>query len=97
MKAAVHLGADYEEKVFTTKNTDFEQLATLFENTRKRILEHGNEICGISTIEWHLTPWRKSTLLHDKAIRLSKARVHVDSDFVLCLGKMHAYLATMER
>ena len=29
----------------------------------------------------------RTTLLHDRAIKLSKAKVHVYSDSVLCLGK----------
>ena len=55
MKAAVHLGADYEKNLFTTKNTDFEQLETLFDVTPKLILEHGNEMCGLLTIESDIT------------------------------------------
>ena len=31
----------------------------------------------------------RSTLLHDRVIKLSKAKVHGYSDSVLCLGKMH--------
>ena len=31
------------------------------------------------------------TLLHDRAVKLSKAKVHVNSDSVLCLGKIHEY------
>ena len=29
MKAAVHLGLDYEKNLFITKNTDFEQFKTM--------------------------------------------------------------------
>ena len=97
MRAAVHLGSDYENNLCITKNTDFEQLKTLFDVWQKLTLKHGSEICGISTTRWHLTSWRKSTLLHDRVSKLSKARVHVYSDSVLCLGKMHAYPAPMER
>ena len=31
----------------------------------------------------------RTTLLHDRAIKLSKANVHVYSDSVLCFGKIH--------
>ena len=55
------------------------------------------KIGGIKTIEWHLSPWRKSTLLHDRVIKPSKAKVHVYSDFVLCLRKMHPHPAAMEK
>ena len=36
-------------------------------------------------------------MLHDRVIKLSKARVHVCSDSVLYLGKMHPHPAAMER
>ena len=41
----------------------------------------------ISTIEWNTFQWAKTTLLHDGAVKLSNAKVHVYSDSVLCLGK----------
>ena len=41
--------------------------------------------------------WMRSTLLHDRAIKLSKAKVHVYSDSVLCLGKMQGYVAAMDK
>ena len=37
----------------------------------------------------------RSTLLHDKVIKLSKAKLHVYSDSVLCLGKMHRHPEAM--
>ena len=37
----------------------------------------------------NVSPWVRSTLLHDRVIKLSKAKVHVYSDSVLCSGKMH--------
>ena len=51
------------------------------------------KIYGISTIEWNTTPWMRSTLLHDRVIKLSKAKVHVYSDSDRCLGKMHDHYA----
>ena len=45
------------------------------------------EIVGSQQTEWHLTLWRRSTLLRDKAIKLSKAKMHVYSDSELCLGR----------
>ena len=94
-KAAVHLQPDYEQTLCSTKFTDFEQPITLFYISQR--LNHGSEICLISTIEWHLALWRRSTLLHDRAIKPSKAKVQVYSDAVLCLGKMHEDLAAMEK
>ena len=51
----------------------------------------------ISAIEWKTTPWMRSTLLHDRAIKLSKAKVQVYSDSVLCLGKIHEHLASTQK
>ena len=92
MKAAVHLGPDYKENLRTTKNTDFEQVKTLFHISQSLILNHQSEFYVISTIEWNTTPWMRSNLLlRDRAIKLSKAKVHVYSDPVLCLGKIHEH------
>ena len=43
LKAAVHLGLDYE-KTFITKNTDLEQFKTLFDITKQLILEKKHAI-----------------------------------------------------
>ena len=97
MKAEVHLGQEYEENLRTTKNTDFEQVKALFDISQSLILNHKTEIYGISTIEWNATPWMRSTLPHDRAIKQSKAKVHVHSDSVLCLGKIHEHPAATQK
>ena len=38
----------------------------------------------------------RTTLLHDRAVKLSKAKVHVFSDSVLCLGKIHEHPRSIE-
>ena len=40
--------------------------------------------------------WMRTTLLHDQAVKLSKAKVHVYSDSVLCLGRIHEYPQAIE-
>ena len=89
MMAAVHLGPDYPENLRTTTNTDFEQAKTSLDISQNLILDHKSEIFGISTIEWNTTPWMRTTLRHDRAIKLSKA--HIYSDSVLCLGMIHEH------
>ena len=37
------------------------------------------------------------TLCHDQAIKWAKAKVHVYSDSVLCLGKMHRHSEASEK
>ena len=57
---------------------------------------HKNEIFGISTIECNTVPWMRTTLLHDRAINLSRAKERVYSDSVVCLGKIHEHLQSMQ-
>ena len=56
--------------------------------SQELILNQTDEMFGISTIE-RTIPWMRTTLPHDRAIKLSKAKLHVYSDSVLCLGKIH--------
>ena len=37
---------------------------------------------------YDLSPWMRMTLCHDQVIRWAKAKVHVYSDSVLCLGRI---------
>ena len=97
MKAAVHLGQDYHENPRTTKNTDFDQVKALFGISQSFILNHKSEKNGISTIEWKTTPWMRSILVHDRAIKLSNLQVHLFSDSVLCLGKIHEHPTSTQK
>ena len=54
-------------------------------------MNHGFEILNVSTIGWTFSPWMRSTLLHNKIIKWAKAKVHVYSDSVLCLGMMYEH------
>ena len=74
MKAAVHLGQDYEENLRTTKNPDFEQVKHLFDVSQKLNLNQSEEIFGISVIDWKTIPCLRTTLLHDRAVELSKSK-----------------------
>ena len=94
MKAAIHLGENDKDNLFTFRNTDFEALKTLFDITQKLILEQKHEMQQVSTIEWQVTPWMRSTLPHDIVTR---AKVHVYSDAVFCLGKMFSHPESVEK
>ena len=91
MKAATHHGEDYNENLDAYRNTNFDALETLFDITQKLILDQKREILNVSTLEWHFTPWMRSILRHDKALQWARAKVHVYSDSVLCLGRMHGH------
>ena len=97
MTAAVHLGADFEERLRTSLNTDFEQAKTLFNISQSLIPITKVKFCCVSTIEWNTTPWISSTLLHGEAIKLSRAKVQVYSDSVLCLGKIHEHSTSIQK
>ena len=51
---------------------------------------------GISAIAWNTIPWLRTTLLHDRAIKLSKAKVRGCSDSVLCLGNIQEHPHSIE-
>ena len=91
MKAAEHFGENCENNLFTDKNTDFEELKALCDITQTLILEQKLEIKHATTIEGQFTLWMRSTLAHDIALKWAKAKAHVYSDSVLCLGRMHGH------
>ena len=82
MKAAIHLGENYNHNLVTNKNTNFEELKTLFDITQKLILNQKHEINHVPTIELQCTPLMRLPVLHDKVLKLSKAKVRVYSDRV---------------
>ena len=60
MKAAVHLGQDYQNNLRSTKNTDFEKIKQLFDIAQKLILDQTQEnmeylqLIGTQFIGWEL-------------------------------------------
>ena len=52
------------------------------------ILDHSEEILNLKPIESTISSSTRSTLSHDQVINWTKAEVRVDSDSVLCLGKL---------
>ena len=86
MKAAIHLGPNYLANLEVYKNTNFEDIQSLFNITQKLILEHSEEILNVNTIHSTSPFWTRSVLSHDQMIQWTKAKVLVYSDSVLCLG-----------
>ena len=68
MKASAHPGPNYNEKLEVYKNTNFEELKNLFD---------------ITTIDWRVSSWTRSTVMHDQVIEWTKAKVHVYTESVL--------------
>ena len=95
MKAGVHLGKDYEGNLRATKNTDISEIKHWFSITQKLIRDRVNENFGVSTIDWDQTPWMRSTLLHEHAVKLSTAKVYVFSDSVLFSQRQNFRISTI--
>ena len=96
-KSSVHLGLQYQENLAAYRNTNFEELKTLFDITQRLIVEQSFEILDVSSMIYTFSLWMRSTLCHDQVIKLAKAKVHVYSDSVLCLGKIHDHSEANEK
>ena len=79
MKSAVRVGLQYQENLVAFKNTNFEELKTLFDITLRLIVEQSSEILSVSTMIYMFSPWMRTTLCHDQDIKWAKAKVHVYS------------------
>ena len=77
MKAAIHLGPNYLVNLEVYKNTNFEEIQSLFNITQKLIVEHSEEILNVHTIESTSPSWTRSELSHDQVIQWTKAKVRV--------------------
>ena len=97
MKSSVHHGVQNQKNLVEYKNTNFEELKTLFDITLRLIVEQSFEILNVSTMIYTFSPWMRSTLCLDQAIKWTKPQVHVYSDSVLCLGKMHGHSVATEK
>ena len=61
----------------------------MFDIFLRLIVENSFEILNLSSMKHDFSPWIRSTLCHGQIIKWTKAKVHVYSDSVLCLGKLH--------
>ena len=74
-----------------SKNTgrDF-TVKQMFDISEKLIVGQSNEICGVNTISWEDSSWKRLTLIGgEEVVGLSRAKVYVFSDSVSCFGKMN--------
>ena len=96
MNAVIHLEPRHAENLEVHKNSRFEEIQSLFDITKKLILEN-QEILNVNSIGSENPSWARSALLNDQAIKWTKARVHVYSDSVLCLGRINDPKEAMKR
>ena len=87
LRAAVHLGQDQDAKLHYGKNHLWNNVGQLFHGTGKLISEQ-KEIIGASTTDFKDASWMSTSLLCEKAYRITNANVHVFSDSVLRVGIM---------
>ena len=87
LRAAVHLGQDYEANLWYVKKNLWNSVGQLFNETGKLISEQ-KEITGVSTIKLKDDTWMSTSLLCEKAYQITNAKAYVFSDSVLCVGKM---------
>ena len=97
LQAAIHLGPNYLANLEAYKNTNFEDIQSLFNITQKLILEHSEEILNVHRLESASLSWTRSVLSHDQVIQWTKAKVLMYSDSVLCLVKMNDSKGASER
>ena len=77
MKAVIHLGPEYTENLEVFKNTNFDEIQSLFSIIQKLIAKHSAEILNVKQIEGTAPSWTRSTLSHDQVIKRTTAKVRV--------------------
>ena len=82
MKAAVHLDPRHTDNGEVCQNSEFEDIESLFNVTTKLVSEN-SETLNVNSIESTSLSFTRSRLLNDRALKWTKARVHVYSDSVL--------------
>ena len=86
MKAAIHLGPNYTENLEVFKNTNFEEIQSLFGITQKLILDHSEEILNVKPIESTAPSWTRSILSHDQVISGQKQKYVFTQTLFYALG-----------
>ena len=73
---SVHFAPNYNGILEVLRNTNFEELKNLFDITQRLILEHKAEILIASAIDWKVSSWTRSTLMHDQVDESKSTRLH---------------------
>ena len=86
LRAAIHLGKDYDMNLRVVKNYLWKTTGQLFRETEK-LFSDQTEIADISLINFQDWRWISTSLLHSRAYQYSIVKAYVCSGSVLCLGK----------
>ena len=96
LRAAVHLGQDYEVNLRSVKKKLWNSVGQFFRETGK-LISDSHEITGIRTIEFQDPTWMSTSLLCSKAYQITNTKTFVFSDSVLCVGKWEMILLRPRR
>ena len=97
MKAATHLGPNFKSNSEIYKNTQFEDIESVFNITQKLVREHSEEILNVKCLEYSSPSWARSGSANDQALDWAKAKVCVYADSVFCVGQMKDTPDAIER
>ena len=89
MESAIFMGKNFQNNRNSITNTTDLTLQQMFDISTRLVSEQ-NEMSGLETIGCENHSWKYLSLIGDeKVISLQRTNVHVFSDSVLCLGKIH--------
>ena len=91
MNALTFMGKNFQDNQNSIMNTSDLTLKKMFDISAKLVGEE-DEISNLETIVWEKHLWKYLSFIGDeRVINLERAKVHVFSDSVLCLGKIHQH------
>ena len=91
MNAATFMGKNFQDNQNSIMNTSDLTLKRMFDISAKLVSEQ-DEIFKGDTIHWEKHSWKYLSLIGDETIiNLQRAKFHVLSDSVLCLGRVHQH------
>ena len=96
LRAAVHLGQDYEANLRYVKNHLWKSVRQLF-NENEKLIREQTEITGVSTINFKELTWMLTSFLCSRAYRITNAKTYVFSDSVSVWQKWEMILLRPRR
>ena len=84
-------GKNFMDNENSIKNSTDLTLTTMFDISAKLVSEQ-EEINNVDKIYWKNHSWKQLSFIGDETVvNLQRTKVHVFSDSVLCLGRVHEY------
>ena len=90
LEASVFMGKNFSKQFHSIKNTGKDlTMKQTFDISEQFITEQSGEIYGVNTINWNDSAWKHLSLIGgEEVVSLSREKVYVFSDSVLCIGKL---------